>query len=163
MSSQIIWRSFLILPRSRRVYLGHHDETAAAYQHINDVNPGDGPAYLQLLQFLFDHRMFEDLAEVGNKVVPPPLEPRDEFRALNLLVIAYTETGAYEQAIAHADRALAYNPTRIALWERKTRLYAKLHRPAEALQCLQQTCSIKPKAKKYQDMASKYAAKHHLD
>jgi tetratricopeptide (TPR) repeat protein len=142
---------------------GDYLEIADQYKRRLALNPEDSATYLLLLQHMFDHKMFEEINHFVDQFPFPALNAQDNFRALNLLVIAYMETGEYEKALPIADEALQYNPKRIALWEMKARMLAKLRRREEALQCLRHICELKPMAKKYASMAQKYAAKYNLE
>jgi len=156
-------RSDLLLALADLLDFQHnYSEAAAYYKKIIELNPKDGETYLKLLQFLSDHQMHDKIARLVEEVPVPPLTPRDLFRVYNFFVFAFEAMQQYERALEFADKALKYEPKRIALWEKKAKIYAALKQYTKALQCYNQMVLIKPQAKKYQDIRDKFASKHNL-
>src|SRR5271157_709736 len=139
-----------------------YEEAARYYRRLVGANPEDPKPFLLLIQLLVDHRLYNELAEIADIMPLPQLDTRQVFRVLNLFVVAYEKTKQYEKMISFADNALQYKPKRIALWEKKAKVFMKLKNKNEALRCLNQICRIKPQAKKYVEMRDTYAIKHKL-
>ncbi len=143
-------------------YKHNYIEAAAFYRKIIEVNPNDGESFLKLLQFLSDHQMYDKIARLADEIPIPALTPRDLFRVFNFFVFAFEATQKYERALEYADKALKYKPKRIALWEKKAKIFTTIGKYQEALKCYNQMCLIKPQAKKYVDIRDKFASKHNL-
>ncbi len=143
-------------------YQHNYKEAAVYYKKIIEINPNDGETFLKLLQFLSDHQMHDKITRLVDEIPIPALTPRDLFRVFNFFVFAFEATQQYERALEYADKALKYKPKRIALWEKKAKIYAALGQYAEALNCYNQMCLIKPQAKKYVDLRDKFASKHKM-
>ncbi|HMF32508.1 MAG TPA: tetratricopeptide repeat protein [Candidatus Lokiarchaeia archaeon] len=144
-------------------YQNAYAEAAEYYLKTIEVNPEDSQTYLKLLQLLDDHQMYNQLAQIAENVPIPTLDPRDLFRALDIFVNAFEKTADYEKALETADRALTLKPKRIALWEKKAKIYTILRQFSEAKKCLDQMVLIKPQAIKYQEKRDEYVEKHHLE
>ncbi|OLS15162.1 MAG: hypothetical protein RBG13Loki_1207 [Promethearchaeota archaeon CR_4] len=156
-------RSDLLRELANLLDLQHDYSGAAAhYKKMLEINPQDGETYLKLLQFLTDHQMNSKITRLVDEIPIPPLTPRDLFRVFNFFVFAFEATQLYERALEFADKALKYKPKRIALWEKKAKIYTALKQYSKALQCYNQMILIKPQAKKYQDIRDKFVSKHKL-